>query len=57
VRLADRKLERVVSLKGFRRAMGTNGVGFWSGLTPDDSPLVMRNIGSQEVYALDWEAQ
>ena len=54
VRIADGKLERVVTLKEFRRAMG--GFGPWSGLTPDDSPLLMRNVGSQEVYALDWEA-
>lgn len=55
VRIADRQLERVVSLRNFRRAMGSTGWP-WSGLTPDGSPLLMRNVGSQEVYALDWEA-
>jgi len=28
----------------------------WTGVTPDGSPLVLRNIGTQEIYALDWEA-
>jgi sugar lactone lactonase YvrE len=26
---------------------------YWSGLAPDDSPLVMRNASTQEIYALD----
>ena len=53
VRVSDRKLERLASLKGVRRT----GVVFnWSGLAPDDSFLVLRDIGTQEIYALDWEA-
>ena len=31
--------------------------GPWGGLTPDDSPLVSRDISSQEIYALDWETR
>jgi hypothetical protein len=27
----------------------------WVGLTPDGCPLLMRDIGTQEVYALDFE--
>jgi len=54
VRLADRKLERVASFAGFRRVI-TPWIS-WSGLTPDGSPLLMRDIGTQEVYALDLEA-
>lgn len=54
VRLADHKLERVASLKDFRRVV-TPWIS-WSGLTPDGSPLLMRDIGTQEVYALDFEA-
>ena len=54
LRLADRQLERVTGLKDFR------GVEFslypWSGLTPDGAPLLLRDIGTQEVYALDFEA-
>ena len=28
-------------------------VGTWCGLGPDDSPLILRDVGSQEIYALD----
>ncbi len=50
VRVADHKLERLFSLKGLRLADG------WTGLAPDDSPLVLRDVGTQEIYALDWQA-
>ena len=53
VRLDDHALEEVVSLKDVKRT-GVGG-GFWFGLTPDDSPLVLRDTGTQEVYALDWQ--
>jgi len=52
VGITEHKLERVVSMKDIRRATALWG-GPWSGLTPDGSPLLMRNVGSQEVYALD----
>ena len=53
VRISDRRTEQVVGLKNFR----TGGYwGFWLGLAPDDSPLLLRDTGSQEIYALDWEA-
>jgi eukaryotic-like serine/threonine-protein kinase len=51
VRISDRKLEKVVSLKGIRLTIGE--VGTWGGLAADDSPLVLRDVGSQEIYALD----
>ncbi len=54
VRISDHKLERVVSLKGLRRAWTVGGQ--WNGLAPDDSPLVLRDVGTQEIYALDWQA-
>jgi Tol biopolymer transport system component len=54
VRVTDHRLEEVVSLKGFR-ATGWSG-GVWIGFAPDDSPLMLRDIGTQEIYALDWEA-
>ncbi len=54
VRVADRKLERLADLKGFRRTV-LFGLP-WSGITPDGSPLLLRDISSQEVYALDFEA-
>jgi len=53
VRISDRKLERVADLRNFRRAV--DPWVSWMGLSPDGSPLLMRDIGSQEVYALDLE--
>ena len=53
VRLSDRKVETVAGLKDLRRVI----LPFfdWMGLTPDGAPLLMRDIGTQEVYALDVE--
>jgi len=51
VRISDRKVERIATFKDIRRASGI--FGSWSGLTPDDSPLLLRDISSQEIYALD----
>jgi Tol biopolymer transport system component/predicted Ser/Thr protein kinase len=51
VRIRDRKVERVVDLKGFRP---TGAYGIYLGLAPDDSPLLLRDVSAQEVYALDW---
>jgi Tol biopolymer transport system component len=53
VGIRDRKVEQVVNLKGFQM---TAYWGFWLGLTPDDSPLLLKDTGSQEIVALDWEA-
>jgi serine/threonine protein kinase/Tol biopolymer transport system component len=54
VRIPDHQVERVADLKHFRQA------GYWSiwlGLAPDDSPLLLRDTGTQEVYALDWHTK
>ena len=52
VRLRDHKVERVAELKNFRQAGFYN---VWLSLAPDDSPLLLRDTGTQEVYALDWQ--
>jgi len=54
VRVSDRKLELVKSLS--RQSLGWSIAGKWTGLAEDDSPLVLRNTGSEEIYALDWQA-
>ena len=36
--------------------LGWNIAGKWTGLAGDDSPLVLRDTGSEEIYALNWEA-
>ena len=51
LRIRDRKLERVVSLKGFRRTRGANGT--WFDIAPDDSPLLLRNLSTEQIYELD----
>jgi len=52
VRISDHKLERLFSLAKLRRT----GTYQWTGLGPDDSPLLLRDVGSEEIYALTWEA-
>jgi hypothetical protein len=50
---SDLKAERVVDLKDFRAA-GFYGTSL--SLTPDNQPIMTRDIGSQEIFALDWQA-
>jgi len=52
-RAPDGQVERVVSLKNIRRFFPQWGE--WSGMAPDGSPLVVRDISTQEIYALDWQ--
>jgi len=52
IRVSDRNTERLVELKDFE------STGYWGyslALAPDDSPLLLRNTGSWDVYSLDWE--
>jgi Tol biopolymer transport system component len=51
VRISDHELEKIVSLNGIRLTIGE--VGTWCGLASDDSPLILRDVGSQEIYALN----
>ena len=52
LRLSDRKIEKVVDLKDL--GLGQGGTfGHWFGLAPDDSPLVARDLSTQEIYALE----
>ncbi|HEV2494201.1 MAG TPA: protein kinase [Terriglobia bacterium] len=53
VGIRDRKVEQVANVKGFQL---TGYWGFWFGLAPDDSPLFLKDTGSQEIVALDWQA-
>jgi Tol biopolymer transport system component len=54
VRIADKKVERVADLRNFNRVV--QAWVSWMGLTPDGFPLLMRETGSQELYALDLES-
>jgi serine/threonine protein kinase/Tol biopolymer transport system component len=52
VRMSDRKVELVADLRDLPM------IGFWGfslALTPDDSPLLLRNRGTQDIFMLDWQ--
>jgi len=51
IRLLDGAIELVADLKGVRQTGFRSG--FWMGLTADGSPLVLRDIGTEEIYSLD----
>jgi hypothetical protein len=53
LRIGDRKVEPVADMKDLPLA---GYYGLWLGLAPGDSPMLLRDAGSQDVYALDWEA-
>lgn len=53
VRMQDRLVEHILSLKDFPQP--SDVFAWWSGLTPDDAPLLMRDRSVQEIYALDLE--
>ena len=54
MRISDNKLERVADLKDFRP---TGYWDDWLGLDSNDSPLMMRDTGLQDVYAFDTAAE
>jgi hypothetical protein len=51
-RVSRQYLGVLADLKDFRQ---TGTFSIWLGLAPDDSPLLLRDTGTQEIYALDWE--
>jgi len=53
VQVSTGKLEPIFSMKGFQAAGGA--FGNWSGLAPDESPLLVRDASIQEIYSLDWD--
>jgi serine/threonine protein kinase/Tol biopolymer transport system component len=53
VSIRDRKVEQVASLKDFRM---TGIYGVWMGLAPDDSPLLLKDTGTQDIVSMDWIA-
>lgn len=52
VRLSDHKVEQIVDLKNF---VATGRYGSSLTVAPDDSPLILRNAGTYDVYSLDWQ--
>jgi len=53
VAVGDNRPEKILSLQNFR---ATGRFGGWHSLTPNDDPLVLRDVSTQEIYALEWEA-
>ena len=51
VRVSDREVEQVSDLTNLPTV---GNVGPWLGLAPDDSPLVLKDTGLQDIYSLDW---
>jgi hypothetical protein len=44
--IADGMIEQVTDLAGVRQTGFRSG--FWMDLTPDDSPLILRDVGTEE---------
>ena len=51
IRIADRRVETITTLKSLRQASGPDGNTQIS-VAPDGSPVFTRDIGTQEIYAL-----
>lgn len=47
LRVADRHVDQLVSLQAYPTL-----AWWWSGVAPDNSPLILRDLGSTEVYSL-----
>ena len=54
IRVRDHKIEQVADLTDFSFT-GSNGGAL--ALTPDDQPLLLQDIGTQDVYSVDWQSQ
>jgi serine/threonine protein kinase/Tol biopolymer transport system component len=52
IRISDHQIEQVVDLKDLVTAGRYGGC---LALAPDDSPLLLRDTGSQDVYSVDWQ--
>jgi len=54
VQLGQTRGELLVDLKDLHQ-FSTGSLGVWSGMTPDGSPLFVRDTSTDEIYALDLE--
>jgi dipeptidyl aminopeptidase/acylaminoacyl peptidase len=54
LRVSDNSIETVAEVNSAVRSTALT-VGQWFGLTPDDSPVLPRDISTQEIYALEIE--
>jgi Tol biopolymer transport system component len=52
IRIRDGQVEEIGSLAGY-----PDLAPWWSGLTPDNMPLLLRNLGTPQIYSLDLQSQ
>jgi Tol biopolymer transport system component len=55
MRMSDQRVEVVVSLDGIRQTGFLAGVDFT--LDPAESPVILRDVGIQEIYSLAWSSR
>jgi hypothetical protein len=55
MRMSDQRVELVVSLAGIRQTGFLAGVDF--ALDPAESPVILRDVGIQEIYSLAWSSR
>lgn len=54
IRLADMRVDKIFDLGPFQ---ASGSWSMWSGVSPDGSFLVMRDLGGADIYAIDWESR
>ena len=54
IRLSDRKVENIAAFESIG-GLGLGTIIAWTGVAPDDSPLLARDVSAEEVYAFDLE--
>jgi Tol biopolymer transport system component/DNA-binding winged helix-turn-helix (wHTH) protein len=54
IRVKDHKIEKLANISG----IPTTGAwwGYWDAVDPDGSPLILRDMSMNEIYALDFDA-
>ena len=52
--ISDHRMENLVSLKDIQLLSGAFGA--WTGLAPDEQPIILRNVSMDEIYSLEWVA-
>ena len=55
VRLSDQTVEVAASLSGVRLTGHLAGISFT--LDPQESPVILRDVGIQEIYSLAWNSR
>ena len=53
LRVSDRRAEEVASLKNFDQTGRLPGLEF--SLDVNDSPMLLKDTGTQEIYSLNWK--